>query len=74
MIGGQRAVTFTASETRDELLALSELVEAGALRTVIDRVYPLAETADAIRYLAEGHARGKVLIDVSGELDRAERP
>jgi len=74
VIGGQRAVTFTASETRDELLALSELVEAGALRTVIDRVYPLAETADAIRYLAEGHARGKVLIDVSGELDRAERP
>jgi hypothetical protein len=34
------------------------------LRSVIDRTYPLARTADAIRYLAEGHAQGKVLIDV----------
>ena len=66
LIGGQSAVTFTASETADELAALSRMVEQGQLRSVIDRTYPLAETADAIRYLAEGHSEGKVLIDVIG--------
>lgn len=65
LIGGQRAVTFTAKETADELAALSRMVEQGQLRSVIDRTYPLAETADAIRYLAEGHAEGKIMIDVS---------
>lgn len=65
-IGRRRAVTFTASETAEELAALSRMVEQGELRTVIDRTYPLADTADAIRYLAEGHARGKVVIDVIG--------
>jgi NADPH:quinone reductase-like Zn-dependent oxidoreductase len=67
VIGRQRAVTFTASETQEELAALSRMVEQGELRTVIDRRYPLSDTAEAIRYLAEGHARGKVLIDVIGE-------
>jgi NADPH:quinone reductase-like Zn-dependent oxidoreductase len=71
LVGRQRAVTFTASETQDELLALSRLVVEGALRSVIDRTYPLDDTADAIRYLAEGHARGKVLIAVAGERDEA---
>lgn len=64
--GRRRAVTFTATETQEELLALTEMVDAGTLRSVIDRTYPLEETADAIRYLAEGHSRGKVLIDVAG--------
>lgn len=64
LTGRQRAVTFTASETADELAALSRMVEQGELRSVIDRTYPLADTADAIRYLAEGHSEGKVMIDV----------
>lgn len=67
LIGGRKAVTFTAKETADELAALSRMVEQGQLRSVIDRTYPLAETADAIRYLAEGHSEGKVLIDVIGD-------
>lgn len=71
LVGRQRAVTFTASETHDELLALSRLVTDGALRSVIDRTYPLADTADAIRYLARGHVRGKVLISVAGERNAA---
>ena len=57
-------MTFTADETHDELSTLSEMVAAGKLRSVIDRTYPLEATPEAIRYLAEGHARGKVLIDV----------
>lgn len=67
MIGRQRAVTFTANETREELVALADMVEAGELRSVIDRTYPLDETADAMRYLAEWHARGKIIIDVLDE-------
>jgi NADPH:quinone reductase-like Zn-dependent oxidoreductase len=67
LFGGRNAVTFTASETAEELAALSRMVEEGRLRSVIDRTYPLADTADAIRYLADGHSEGKVLIDVIGE-------
>lgn len=67
LISRQSAVTFTASETAEELAAISHMVEQGQLRTVIDRTYPLADTAEAIRHLAEGHARGKILIDVVGE-------
>ena len=65
LIGSQRAVTFTASETADELEALATLADAGALRTVIDRSYPLERTAEAIAYMADGHAEGKILISVA---------
>jgi NADPH:quinone reductase-like Zn-dependent oxidoreductase len=47
-----------------DLTILSELVQAGELRPVIDRSYPLDELAAAIRYIEEGHARGKVIIDM----------
>ncbi len=47
-----------------DLVILKELVETGKVKPVIDRRYPLSETADAIRYLEEGHARGKVVITV----------
>ena len=60
-----RLVTFTTRVTKDDLLVLKELVEAGRLRPVIDRRYPLAEAAEAIRHVETGHARGKVLITVA---------
>jgi NADPH:quinone reductase-like Zn-dependent oxidoreductase len=41
---------------------LKELIETGKLASVIDRTYPLREVPEAIRYLEEGHARGKVVI------------
>jgi NADPH:quinone reductase-like Zn-dependent oxidoreductase len=44
---------------------IKELLEAGKVVPVIDRSYPLAETAEAIRYLETGHARGKVVITVA---------
>jgi len=47
-----------------DLVFLIELCEAGKVVPVIDRRYPLSEVADAIRYLEEGHARGKVVITV----------
>ena len=43
---------------------MKELLEAGKVVPVIDRRYPLRETAEAIRYLEEGHAQGKVVITV----------
>jgi NADPH:quinone reductase-like Zn-dependent oxidoreductase len=44
------------------------LIEAGKVTPVIDRTYPLSETADAVRYLEAGHARGKVVITVEASL------
>ena len=49
---------------KEDLLFLMQLIEAGKLAPVIDRTYPLAEVPEAIRYLEEGHARGKVVITV----------
>jgi NADPH:quinone reductase-like Zn-dependent oxidoreductase len=46
------------------MLALKELTESGKLTPVIDRTYPLAEAPRAIRYLEEGHAKGKVVVTV----------
>jgi len=57
--------TFIASENADDLIVLRELIEAGKLAPAIDRTYPLREAAAAIRYLLDGHARGKVVISVS---------
>lgn len=69
LVGSQRAVVFTARETRDELEALVAMVEAGALRSEIERIVPLAEAADTIAYMATGHARAKLIVDVSGRPD-----
>ena len=55
----------TASPNKKDLLTLKELLESGKLVPVIDRCYPLSETAEAIRYLETGHARGKVVITVA---------
>jgi NADPH:quinone reductase-like Zn-dependent oxidoreductase len=49
---------------REDLQFLKQLIETGKLTPVIDRTYPLAEVPEAIRYLEEGHARGKVVITV----------
>jgi len=46
-------------------MALRELLEEGTIRPVVERSYPLSEAADALRYLGEGHARGKLVITVT---------
>jgi NADPH:quinone reductase-like Zn-dependent oxidoreductase len=53
-----------AKLNQKDLVFLKELAETGKVKPVIDRRYPLSKTADAIRYLEEGHARGKVVITV----------
>jgi NADPH:quinone reductase-like Zn-dependent oxidoreductase len=61
---GQRLRGLATTVKREDLVALSDLIEAGTLTPVIDRSYPLIEAPDAIRYLAEGHAGGKIVIAV----------
>jgi NADPH:quinone reductase-like Zn-dependent oxidoreductase len=48
-----------------DLAFMKELIEAGKVKPVVDRYFPLAETAEAFRYYGEGHARGKVVITVA---------
>jgi NADPH:quinone reductase-like Zn-dependent oxidoreductase len=60
----QKLGSFLMKPTKDDLQFLKELIEAGKLTPVIDRTYPLSEVPEAIRYLEEGHARGKVVITV----------
>jgi NADPH:quinone reductase-like Zn-dependent oxidoreductase len=62
--GSQTLRPFLSDVSKDDLLALKDLIEAGKVRPVIDRTYPLSETAEAIRYLETGRARGKVVIAV----------
>ncbi len=59
---GQKLAPLTASENGQDLSVLAELIESGAVTPAIDRTYPLNEVPKAIRYLEEGHARGKVVI------------
>jgi NADPH:quinone reductase-like Zn-dependent oxidoreductase len=60
----QKLRPFLSKESRKDLLALKELIESGKVKPVIDRTYPLSEVPQAIRYLEEGHARGKIVIAV----------
>lgn len=63
-IEGRKLVSFIASVKQSDLAFLKELLEAGKIVPVIDRQYSLSETPQAIRYVEEGHARGKVVINV----------
>ncbi len=65
--GGQKLGNMLAKSSQKDLLVLKALMEAGKVVPVIDRSYSLAETADAIRYLEAGHAKGKVVISVAPE-------
>jgi NADPH:quinone reductase-like Zn-dependent oxidoreductase len=49
---------------QEDLRTLTELIEAGKVKPVVDRTYPLIETPQALRYLEGGHPRGKVVITV----------
>jgi len=60
----QRMTMLASKELGEDFDALRELIEAGKVRPVIDRTYPLSEAPDAIRHLEEGHPRGKVVITV----------
>jgi len=61
---GQSLGTFVSRENHEDMIVLKELIEAGKVTPVIDRTYPLSEVSEAIRYMREGLARGKLVITV----------
>ncbi len=64
-VGGQRIGTAgTVEPNQKDMTFIMELLESGKIVSVIDRCYPLSETAEAIRYLETGRARGKIIIGV----------
>jgi NADPH:quinone reductase-like Zn-dependent oxidoreductase len=60
--GGRRMGGVRAKRSQNDLVIIKELFEAGKVKSVIDRRYPLSEAAEALRYLGEGHAKGKIVI------------
>ena len=60
----QTVKNFVAKVNKEDLVVLQELLQDGKMRSVIDRRYELSQVPDALRYLGEGHARGKVVITV----------
>jgi NADPH:quinone reductase-like Zn-dependent oxidoreductase len=67
LFGNKKAIVFVAKASSDDLTFLSDLIVAGKLTPVIDRCYGLNEAAEAMRYLEAGHARGKVIVTLSGD-------
>jgi NADPH:quinone reductase-like Zn-dependent oxidoreductase len=61
----QRLRPLPTKQNREELLTLTGLIEDGKLTPVLDRAYPLADTAEGLRHVEHGHARGKVVITVA---------
>ena len=60
----QRLRPLPTKQSREELLTLTGLIEDGKLTPVVDRTYPLADTAEGLRHIERGHARGKAVITV----------
>jgi NADPH:quinone reductase-like Zn-dependent oxidoreductase len=61
---GQRLRPVIAKETHEDLEALARLIEGGGVTPVVDRTFALVEAPEAVRYLEQGHAAGKVVVQV----------
>ncbi|MDY6868680.1 MAG: NAD(P)-dependent alcohol dehydrogenase [Chloroflexota bacterium] len=61
----QQGHLFVTNPTHEDLVVLKEFIESGQVTPIIDKLYPLSETPEALRYLEKCHARGKVVITLS---------
>jgi NADPH:quinone reductase-like Zn-dependent oxidoreductase len=68
--GGKKVICALSSENPKDLLLIKELVEAGKIKSIIDRCYPLEQTAEAHRYVEEGHKTGSVIITMENNHKR----
>jgi NADPH:quinone reductase-like Zn-dependent oxidoreductase len=64
MIGSKKLRSLSLKINQKDLVVMKELIEAGKVKPVIDRRYPLSEVVEALRYYAKGHSRGKVVINI----------
>ena len=62
--GNQKIAIYMAEPSQKDLVAVKELLEAGKVVPVVEKTYPLSETAEALRYFEEGHVKGKLVITV----------
>jgi NADPH:quinone reductase-like Zn-dependent oxidoreductase len=60
----QKFIAYIAQFNKKDMMVLADLMQSGKMTPVIDKTYKLSETADALRYLEQGHARGKVVVTV----------
>ena len=60
----QKFISYIAEFNKKDMMVLADLMQSGKMTPVIDKTYKLSDTADALRYLEQGHARGKVVITV----------
>lgn len=65
MTGSKKMGNLSSKPNKKDLLFIKELLEDGKLKPVLDRRYQLSEVAEAVRYLEDGHARGKIVINIS---------